>query len=123
MTFHPTFRDVGRENASPMSNLEIELLGLLNNRGFFPMTDIEIPLVSTTPDFLFLDERAAFYLDGDITHKNREQKDNELREMLRKRKNFKVFSYEYHAPASKSRRLEILNDIIDNVMGLRRLHQ
>ena len=78
-------------------------------------------LQSTTPDFYFSDINLAIYIDGAQIHQKREEKDEELRRLLKKRHGCKILSYTYKAPLTKKRRDDIVADIIDNVTGYRKL--
>lgn len=83
----------------------------------------EFCLLSTKPDFYFSDVNLAVYLDGEQVHRNREERDFELRELLKKRYGCTVRSYSYKAPITKTRLNEITEQIVDDVTGLRRLRR
>jgi len=51
-------------------------------------------LLATTPDFFLPSKNLAVYVDGKEAHKGREDRDNQLRDMLRKR-GFNVLSLPY----------------------------
>jgi very-short-patch-repair endonuclease/transposase len=87
-----TFR---RAQMSPQhSSMEMAVLQRLNGKGVQVMTDFEFCLQKTTPDFWFPDKRIAVYLDGPV-HEGREDKDELLRELLRKRHGVNVVSIPY----------------------------
>ena len=77
-------------------------------------------LLSTKPDFYFDDVNLAVYLDGEQIHKNRVEKDFELRRLLSKRYGCIIRVYSYKAPITKKRLQEITDLIVDDVEGLRR---
>jgi very-short-patch-repair endonuclease len=86
-------------------------------------TQKQFCLQSTKPDFYFADVNLAVYLDGEQVHRNREQKDQELRDKLEERYGCTVRSYSYRAPITKARLQEICDKIVDDVTGLRRMRR
>ena len=78
-------------------------------------------LLQTVPDFYFSDVNLAIFLDGEQIHRNHEERDLELRDLLKKRYGCTVRSYSYKAPITKKRLAEIVEAITDDVLGLRRL--
>jgi len=94
--------------------MEREIRLVLNEKGYYPMTGREFCLLVTTPDFYFPDLEVAVYLDGRKAHAKREERDRELRDLLRKRYNVKVveISYEKYTVKERDRVLgEILGAI------------
>jgi len=85
------------------------------------MTQQEFCLQSTTPDFFFPNVNLAVYLDGEQVHKNRELKDKELSNKLKRRWGCTVRRMVYHAPLTKARKAEIVAQILDDHEGLRRM--
>jgi very-short-patch-repair endonuclease len=95
-----TFR---RAQMSPQhSSMEMAVLQRLNGKGVQVMTDFEFCLQKTTPDFWFPDKRTAVYLDGPV-HQGREDRDELLRELLRKRHGVNVVSIPYVADTETER--------------------
>jgi len=103
-----------------VSAAETAILQRLNSESVFPMTQKPFCLQSTTPDFFFPNINLAVYIDGDVVHRNREEKDVELRRLLKKRHGCKILSYTYKAPITKARLAEIVANIVDNIKGYRR---
>jgi len=113
-------KDFIRRRSSRVSKAEIEIMQELQKHSLHFMTQQEFCLQSTTPDFFFPDVNMAVYLDGEQVHRNKEERDMELRRLLKKRHGCKVRSYTYKAPITKAKLEEIVGSIIDNVKGYRR---
>lgn len=94
------------------SRMEEDVFDALNREGFFPETDKHFCLLSTIPDFYFADKRLAVYLDGEAVHKNREERDSELRRLLTKRHGLQVLTIPYKR-RTKKRRKEIVAEIVE----------
>lgn len=77
-----------------VSDMEIAMQGRLYKEHRLFYYDHPFCLVSTKPDLFFPTKGIAVYLDGPV-HKNRTDRDEELREKLAKRHNLKVISIEY----------------------------
>lgn len=58
-------------------------------------------LLTTKPDLYFASKNVAVYLDGEEVHRNRTDRDDELREMLRKRYGVNVLSITYSGASDK----------------------
>jgi len=93
----------------------------LNSEGFYPITQKPFCLKHTIPDLFFPNINLAVYIDGEQVHRNKEQKDEELRRLLSKRHGCTVRSYSYKSPITKKRLQEIIAQIINDVDGLRRI--
>ena len=104
-----------------ISNAEIKLHSALNKNNLFPFPQKQFCLLQTVPDFYFSDVNLAVFLDGEQIHRNQEERDLELRDLLKKRYGCTVRSYSYKAPITKKRLAEIVEAITDDVLGLRRL--
>ena len=106
-----------------VSNAEIKICNKLKHdeRCLSMLTQKEFCLLSTKPDFYFPDVNLAVYIDGEQIHRKREAKDLELRELLKKRYGCTVRSFSYRAPITKKRLAEIVSEIRDDVLGLRRM--
>ena len=95
-----TFR---RAQMSPQhSSMEMAILKKLSDKGVQVMTDFEFCLQKTTPDFWFPDKRIAVYVDGPV-HVGREDRDEALRELLRKRHGVNVVTIAYVADTEMER--------------------
>jgi len=103
-----------------VSAAETAILQRLNSEGVFPLTQKPFCLRHTTPDLFFPDINLAIYIDGEQVHLNKEERDMELRRLLKKRHGCKVRSYTYKAPITKAKLEEIVGSILDNVKGYRR---
>lgn len=112
--------DFIRRNSSPVSNAELKIQASLNNRGFFPGTQKEFKKLITSADFVFEDIRLAIFIDGEQVHRDHEESDADKRDFVRKQ-GYKVRSFSYKAPITKTRLKEIVETIIDDVKGYRRL--
>jgi len=106
-----------------VSHAEIKIWSKLSHDETIPdiLTQKEFCLLSTKPDFYFPTVNLAVYIDGEQVHKNREEKDEELRRLLAKRHSCTVRSYSYKAPITEKRLSEIVDAIRDDVLGLRRM--
>ena len=81
------------------------------------LTDFEIPLLTTVPDFFWVEERVACYLDGEQVHSSikAEARDDRITEALKKR-GVKVLRFRYRPPLSRKRLSEIVAEI-QEVLG------
>ena len=105
-----------------VSNAEIKIQLALHKKGETSfLMQRPFCLQQTIPDFYFPNENFAVYLDGEQIHRNHEERDLELRDLLKKRYGCTVRSYSYKAPITKKRLAEIVEAITDDVLGLRRL--
>lgn len=84
------------------SNMENAILIRLSDRGVKVMTDFEFCLQRTMPDFWFPDKQLAVYLDG-VVHQGKEDRDEALRDLLRKRHGVNVVSIPYVADSELER--------------------
>jgi very-short-patch-repair endonuclease len=76
------------------SRIEEALLLKLYEKGLTPITDKEFCIQSTTPDFYFPDKNLAIYVDGAV-HEGKEDRDNQLRDLLEQRHHVRVVSIPY----------------------------
>ena len=86
------------------SRIEMDILEQLNHAGLFPETDKHFCVLSTTPDFYFADKRLAVYVDGEQVHRNREERDDYLRQLLAKRHGVTVLTFPYKRRSKKAMR-------------------
>ncbi len=95
-----------------VSNAEIEVFKGFSQRG--PTTGMvtqkTIILKSTIPDFQWSGKRKAIYLDGEQVHKNKENQDEEVTDLLEKR-GWQVLRITYTAPLSPKKLTSILDKI------------
>jgi hypothetical protein len=110
-----------RKHAKPVSKAELEIQAALGKEMLFPLTQHPFCLQQTKPDFYFPGVNLAIYIDGQQVHQKREAKDEELRRLLEKRHGCIVRSYSYKAPLTKKRLREIVEHIIDDYEGLRKM--
>ena len=114
-------KDFIRSRSTSVSNAEIKVASALWNNDCFGMeTQKPFCLLSTKPDFYFSDINYAVYLDGEQVHRNREEKDLELRRLLKKRYGCKIRVITYKAPITKAKLKEVTALILDDVLGYRR---
>lgn len=114
-------KDFIRKRSSPVSNAEHKIVAELLQRGErMLLTQQEFCLLSTKPDIFFPDINLAVYIDGDVVHLDRQDKDAELRRLLKKRYGCKIRVLSYKAPLTKARQKEIVDTIIDDCIGYRR---
>lgn len=102
-----------------MSRMEEEVLISLQARGYHPMINKSYCLEDTRPDESFEQEGIMVYFDGEQVHKNRQEKDQVLREKLEKRYRFKVLSFPYKR-YSDSKKDEIVEAIIAEIEAKRK---
>ena len=78
------------------------------------LTDFEIPLLTTVPDFFWVEEKVACYLDGEQVHSGikAEARDDRITEALEKR-GVRVLRFRYRPPISRKR----LNEIVEEIQG------
>lgn len=97
-----------------VSAAEHSVFSALSQRGLTKniMTQNPICLKQCIPDFMWPDLRMIVFLDGEQIHNkpNRQRKDREIDWLLTKR-GWKVLRISYHAPITKGRLKEIVNDI------------
>jgi very-short-patch-repair endonuclease len=85
----------------PVSNIEIAIANALNESGITGfLTQHPIVIQQTIPDFFFPDKRLAVYIDGPV-HSGREDRDQELRDALRRR-GYKVLELSYEKPTKET---------------------
>ena len=104
-----------------ISKMEQMIQSRLNKRGYFPISQYEFVLQKKSVDFYFVNENFVIEIDGEQIHLNREHKDKELRDRIKSITGCTLREYDYCAPPTKTRADEITEEIIDNVLGLRRL--
>jgi len=81
------------------------------------LTDFGIPLLTTVPDFFWVEERVACYLDGEQVHSGikAEARDDRITEALKKR-GVRVLRFSYRPPLSRKRLNEIVTEV-QEVLG------
>ena len=119
MTDYKRFLDPTQDYT--VSHMERMVESRLNRRGYHPYTSYGFFLSYKEVDGYFLDEKFVYEIDGEQVHRNREEKDLRLRSRIEKLYGVKVHPYSYHSPPTKKRADEITAEIIDNVVGLRRI--
>lgn len=82
------------------SKMEQALLVKLHQADIHPVRDREFCLQSTTPDFYFPQLDKAIYIDGPV-HKNREARDDKIRETLASRHELDIVSIKYEEATDK----------------------
>lgn len=98
---------------TPHSRMEQALMTKLHEKGLHPIVDHEFCLQSTTPDFFFVDKNVAIYLDGSV-HEGKEQRDENLRELLTKRHGITVVSIPYET-FTKQETERVLTEILEGI--------
>jgi very-short-patch-repair endonuclease len=84
------------------SKMEERVLSLLVDKGIHNIVqDRHFCVKETVPDFYFPDKNLAVYLDFEETHKNRQDKDEQLREWLTKCHGIRVQSLPYDTVSQK----------------------
>lgn len=98
------------------SEMEETIMQLLLDKGVKPiLTNQKYCLLSTTPDFVFPSQNLAVYLDGKAVHNGKQlDRDDELRDLLRKRHGMRVLSITYGSK-SKGETDRIFNEIVKEV--------
>ena len=100
-----------------VSKAEIEVFAELSFRNMTRgmTTQQTIVLKKTTPDFMWSEKRKAVYLDGDVVHRESEEWDTEVVQLLEKR-GWQVLRISYHPPLTKEE-LEKIADQIQEFVG------
>ena len=95
-----------------VSNAELEVFKELSKRGLTKgmITQKPIILKMTIPDFTWEEKRVAVYLDGTQAHAKRQEKDEEITNLL-ENKGWTVLRIPYFAPLTQKRLIEILAEI------------
>ncbi len=97
-----------------VSKAEIDVFKALSaknlTRGM--VTQQPIVLKSTIPDFLWVEKRKAVYLDGDAVHKEGDEWDEEIVNLLEK-KGWQVLRIRYHAPLTENALTGVVDKITD----------
>jgi len=98
------------------SEMEQTIMQMLLDKGIRPvLTNQKYCLLSTVPDFVFPSMNLAVYLDGKAVHNGKQlDRDDELRELLRKRHGIRVLSITYSSK-SKGEIDRIFNEIVREV--------
>lgn len=80
--------------------------------GWVTDDDAQLILLVTTPDLWFPEKRVAVYLDGDKVHGSihTQDRDEKITETLEKR-GVKVLRFRYHAPLTKQKLAEFMNEL------------
>lgn len=74
------------------------------------VTQKPIVLRQTIPDFFWIEKRKCVYLDGAEIHRNKQELDEEIVDML-ERKGFQVLRISYKPPMSHERLLQVVAEI------------
>ena len=106
-----------------VSNMEMMIQARLTIAGFYLETQHEFILQRKKVDFFDSHTNFVAEIDGEQIHANRTEKDLELRNRIRKLYGCTLREYSYHAPPTKTRADEITAEIIDNIVGLRKMRQ
>jgi very-short-patch-repair endonuclease len=98
------------------SEMEQTIMQLCLDKGVRPvLTNQKYCLLSTVPDFVFPSANLAVYLDGKAVHNGKQMdRDDELRDLLRKRHGMRVLSITYGSK-SKGEVDRIFNEIAKEV--------
>jgi ParB/RepB/Spo0J family partition protein len=98
------------------SEMEETIMQLLLDKDVKPiLTNQKYCLLSTVPDFVFPSQNLAVYLDGKAVHNGKQlDRDDELRDLLRKRHGMRVLSITYGSK-SKGETDRIFNEIVKEV--------
>ena len=102
-----------KHNLHPqVSKAEIEVFKELSRLGLTQgmVTQQPIILKATIPDFMWIEKRKAIYLDGEQVHRKRQEKDEEIDNLLEV-KGWTSLRISYEAPLTK----EKLTDITDKI--------
>jgi len=83
------------------SNMDLQVLELLQERGHKVRYQEPIVLVQTIPEY-FVDGKAYFYNDFEETHKGKEDRDDELRDLLAKHTGKPVYGIGYDSVSKKT---------------------
>ena len=75
------------------------------------LTDFEIPLLTTVPDFFWVEERVACYLDGEQVHSSIKAEARDDRIRAPEKRGVKVLRFRYTPPLSLKRLSEIVAEI------------
>jgi len=74
------------------------------------VTQKPIVLRQTIPDFFWIEKRKCVYLDGEEVHRNKQELDEEITDMLEQR-DFQVLRITYKPPMSRERLLAVVAEI------------
>lgn len=101
-----------------VSKAELEIFHALSTIGLTAgmTTQQPIALKTTIPDYLWMEKRKAVYLDGDAVHKEGNEWDQEVEQLMEKR-GWQVLRIRYHAPLTQTAKAEITRQIADFVGG------
>jgi very-short-patch-repair endonuclease len=80
----------------------MEIRKKISGKGWSILTDIEFCLLKTTPDFWLPEKNLAVYLDGPV-HLHKQERDEALRDLLKKRHGVRVLSIPYEANTQQER--------------------
>ena len=94
------------------SQMELNILVKLKSLGIPVETDRSFCLQSTTPDYYLPTKNLAIYLDGPV-HEGREDRDDALRELLRKRHGIRVLSIPYKSKSEEQRVFEEIKEAVE----------
>jgi very-short-patch-repair endonuclease len=97
----------------PVSKMEESILIKLEAKGLHPEVQKEFCLQRTRPDYYFPQQNIAVYLDGEV-HRGREDRDDDLRQLLKRRHGVQVVSILYEG-SSEATENQIVQDIMASV--------
>ena len=110
-------RDYSLSNAEIAISSELwkrEIYGVESQKKFWKLI--------TVADFYIADVNLAVFIDGEQVHQNKELQDSSKRDFVRSQ-GCTVRVYTYKAPLTKKRLTEIVDQIVDDVIGLRKMRQ
>jgi len=107
-----------------VSNAEIKIRKALYNKDCYG-ADYNKPFYKliTSADFYFSDINLAIFVDGEQVHKDKEFSDKDKRDLVAKLHGCTIRSYSYKDPITKKRLAEIVDLIVDDVEGLRKMQK
>jgi len=106
-----------------ISNAEIEIQKELYNKGLESFyCQKQFYKLVTVADFYFPDVNLAVFIDGEQVHQNKEIQDSSKRDFVRSQ-GCTVREISYKAPLTKKRLAQIVDQIVDDVIGLRRMRR
>jgi very-short-patch-repair endonuclease len=101
-----------------VSNAEMEIFEELSKRGLTRgmLTQLDVILKKTKPDFAWFEKRKCVYLDGEQVHWKRQEKDEETTSLLEKQ-GWRVLRISYKAPLTREKLAEIISQIQAFISG------
>ena len=107
-----------------ISNAELEIRQKLWDKDIWG-ADYNRPFYKliTSADIYFSDINLAIFIDGEQVHRDKEFEDKDKRDLVAKLHGCTIRSHSYKAPITKKRLAEIVEAIVDDVVGLRRMNK